>query len=215
MPRTRSKAQRRSPASARPRSTRKPKATTRQAPRDLVPIRIVRLDWWKLLFPRRCLNYTRQDQQQTNWCWAAVSSAVAHFYDPATTWTQCAVANAELGRTDCCGAGAAGACNVAWFLNSALTRVGHLAAFSGGTLTFAVVQAEINAGRPVCARIGWSGGGGHFVALTCWYRNLLTDSQLVRVDDPWPAYGRSTWAFATFGTAYQGTGSWTHSYRTA
>jgi hypothetical protein len=182
---------------------------------ELVPIRVQVIDWWRLLFPRRCVNYNRQDQQQTNWCWAGVSAAVAAFYDPATPWSQCAIANAELGRTDCCGVGASGACNVAWYLNQALTRVGHLAAFSGGTLTFGVVQSEINAGRPVCARIGWSGGGGHFVALTCWYRNLLSGSQIVRVDDPWPAYGRSTWVFATFSTAYQGSGSWTHSYRTA
>jgi hypothetical protein len=207
-----------------PRRAAKPVGKTRRSPTrklgplrpsDLVLLRPYRIDWWKLLFPRRCLNYNRQDQQQTNWCWAAVSGAVAAYYNASTTWTQCAIADAELGRSDCCGAGASGACNVPWYLNSALSRVGHLASFASGTLTFAIVQSEINAGRPVCARIGWSGGGGHFVALTCWYRNLLTGTQSVRVDDPWPAYGRSVWLFSAFSTAYQGSGSWTHSYRTA
>lgn len=181
----------------------------------LEPLRAWRIDWWRDLLPRRCLPYTRQDQQQTNWCWAGVSAAVAAYYDAATAWTQCAIADAELGRSDCCGAGASGPCNVPWYLNTALTRVGHLAAFTNGTLTFATVQSEINAGRPVCVRIGWSGGGGHFVALTCWYRNLLSGTQSVRVDDPWPGYGRSVWLFSSFSTAYQGSGSWTHSYRTA
>src|SRR6185437_3941217 len=55
-------------------------------------------------------------QQESNWCWAATADGVAHFYDSSSTWTQCAIANSELGRTDCCGTGASGPCNVYGFL---------------------------------------------------------------------------------------------------
>ncbi len=71
------------------------------------------------------LDFWMQHQQQTNWCWAAVATSVSHFFNPASTWTQCAVANGELNRNDCCGSGASGPCNVYGFLGSSLTRVGH------------------------------------------------------------------------------------------
>jgi len=183
-----------------------------------VPHRRRPIKWWPPFVRSHCLGYPRQDQQQTEWCWAGVSAAVAAFYDAATTWTQCAIANAELGFTDCCGAGGSGACNVPWYLDRALTRVGHLVAMTIGTANFATVKGEINAGRPICCRIAWSGGGGHFVALTCWFsfaRRRKPVLQWVRVSDPWSAYGTSVWRFSAFATAYQGTGSWTHTYTTS
>src|SRR5262245_55532768 len=160
------------------------------------------------LFAWRRLDFSMQHQQQTNWCWAAVSTSVALFYNPASTWTQCAVANGELGRNDCCGTGASGPCNVYGFLGSSLTRVGHLDHQTGSTSTFAQVQSEVNGGRPLCVRTAWSGGGAHFLAII-GYRIL---SNILAVDDPW--YGKSDVSYSTFLTAYQGTGSWTHSYFT-
>jgi hypothetical protein len=149
-----------------------------------------------------------QHQQQTNWCWAAVATSIALFYDPASTWTQCAVANGELGRNDCCGTGASGPCNVYGFLASSLTRVGHLDHWTGSTTSFTDVRTEIDGGRPLCLRTAWSGGGAHFLAII-GYRNLV---EMLAVDDPW--YGKSDIAYATFATSYQGSGSWTHSYFT-
>ena len=168
---------------------------------DLIAI-LIRLFRWHRL------DFSMQHQQQTNWCWAAVSTSVALFYNPASTWTQCAVANGELNRNDCCGAGAAGACNVYGFLGSSLTRVGHLDHQTGSTATFAQVQTEVNNGRPLCIRTAWSGGGAHFLAII-GFRIL---NNMLAVDDPW--YGKSDVSYTTFTTAYQGTGSWTHSYYT-
>ena len=48
------------------------------------------------------LNFTVPAQTESNWCWAAVSTGVAHYYDNASTVTQCQVVNAQTGRTDCC-----------------------------------------------------------------------------------------------------------------
>jgi hypothetical protein len=173
---------------------------------------LLRWDWILALLLRLLrwhrLDFMMQYQQQTNWCWAAVATSVALFYDPASTWTQCAVANGELGRSDCCGTGASGPCNVYGFLGSSLTRVGHLDHSTGSTTSFAGTAAEIDGGRPLCLRTAWSGGGAHFLAII-GYRTL---GNMLAVDDPW--YGKSDVAYGTFTTSYQGSGSWTHSYFT-
>ena len=169
--------------------------------RDIIKAILRLISWHRL-------DFAMQHQQQTNWCWAAVATSVALFYDPASTWTQCTVANGELNRNDCCGAGASGPCNVYGFLDSSLTRVGHLDHMTGSSSTFAQVQTEITAGRPLCARTAWSGGGAHFLAII-GYRLL---DEMLAVDDPW--YGKSDVSYATFNSSYQGSGSWTHSYFT-
>ena len=167
---------------------------------------------WILWFRNRWrrLAFTMQHQQQTQWCWAAVSTSVSLYYDPSSTWTQCTVVNAELGQTTCCQNGGSAACNQPWFLDDALTRTGNLDAFSGGTTSFAGVRTQIDGGRPLGTRIGWSGGGGHFAVIE-GYKPGPGD-QRVAIDDPW--YGASDLTYNTFATSYQGTGSWTHSYTT-
>lgn len=180
----------------------------------LIDIRRLAVNWHNLIYviirllQWHRLDFAMQHQQQTNWCWAAVSTSVALFYDAASTWTQCAVANGELGRSDCCGTGASGPCNVYGFLGSSLTRVGHLDHQSGASATLADVQAEVDAGRPLCVRTAWSGGGAHFLAII-GYRML---DDMLAVDDPW--YGASDVDYTTFSSSYQGSGSWTHSYFT-
>ena len=44
------------------------------------------------------------------------------------------------------------------------------------------------------------------------HSNVLLRLRSVHVEDPW--YGSSVWDYDSFRTAYQGTGSWTHSYKT-
>src|SRR5258708_39510268 len=70
-------------------------------------------------------------QEQTNWCWAAVSVGVAAH--AGAVWQQCNVAGQELGQ-NCCPAGTnSGPCNVPYYLDRALTRVGHFRAMIAGT----------------------------------------------------------------------------------
>jgi len=153
------------------------------------------------------LNFVMQHQQQTNWCWAAVAASVSAFFNPSTPWTQCLIVNAELGRTDCCVNGSSASCNVPWYLDRALQRTGNFVSWSSGAETLANIENEIDNGRILGVRIGWSGGGGHFVVL----EGYNADLNMVAVDDPW--YGASDVALATFQTAYMGSGTWTHSYR--
>jgi peptidoglycan hydrolase-like protein with peptidoglycan-binding domain len=154
------------------------------------------------------LKFTMQQQEQSNWCWAAVSASVSLFYDPGSSWTQCGVANAQLSRTDCCGAGASGACNVYGFLDQGLAEIGHFDHLQNGTTTFQALQSEIIASRPLGIRIAWQGGGAHFVAAIG-----AEGDDLVLVGDPGSGTN-SLVDYTTLQTNYNGSGSWTHSYFT-
>jgi hypothetical protein len=79
----------------------------------------------------------------------------------------------------------------------------------GAIPLMAGVAPEINADRPVGARIGWSGGGGHFIAIAGYSTN---GGQFLDVEDPW--YSASTVTYAVLQTAYEGSGAWTHTYYT-
>lgn len=160
---------------------------------------------------RQVLNFNMQRQAQTNWCWAGVTVSIARFYDAGTTWTQCSLADAELGRSDCCGAAGSGPCNQYWYLHTPLQRVDHLD-WTGAASAFSTVVAEIDAGDPLGCRTAWSGGGAHFVVI---YGYADSDPAAgtpawLWVDDPWD--GKSDVSYSVFRNRYAGSGTWTHSY---
>ena len=161
------------------------------------------------IFSGRALSFSMQAQTQSNWCWAATSVSVSHFYWTGSSWTQCRVAGGELGRTDCCNSPVPSPCNVPWYLDRALTRTNNFVSITG-PIAFTQVQAEIDAGRPVGARVGWSGGGGHFMVIY-GYRRV---GRTVYLDIADPIYGNSSPTMTTFSSSYQGSGTWTHSYYT-
>lgn len=156
------------------------------------------------------IPFSMQHQLQTNWCWSATSVSVAHYYASTSSWTQCEMANRELGQTTCCTNGSGSQCNQGHVLDAPLRRANVLDHMTGGTVAYATVRGEIDAGRPLPIRIGWAGGGGHFVALD-GYRTL--GDEWVAIGDPW--YGDSDVALASLtGGTYQGSGGWTHTYFT-
>jgi hypothetical protein len=158
----------------------------------------------------RRLAFTMQRQQQTNWCWAAVAASTAVFYNAATTWTQCGVANSLLSFSDCCGRGGPGHCNVGAKVTGALSAVGHFDSWQNGTLTYAQIAAQIDANRPPAIRIVWSGGGAHFISVIGYLAE--SSSEFVAVDDPF--FGPSDISVAALTSSYQTTGSWVESTRT-
>jgi hypothetical protein len=156
------------------------------------------------------LGFIIQPQQQTQWCWSAVSTSVDHFYNGVSTVTQCQLANDQLGQNTCCNDGSTAACNKPWYLDKTLKWVSRLKSFTAGSMSFADSQAEVDGGAPLCLRIGWSGGGGHFVVI---YGYIAVGAfQYVIVGDPF--YGVQLIPHTTLQSTYQGTGSWTHSYKT-
>lgn len=155
------------------------------------------------------LAFMMQAQTETQWCWAAVSTSVSKFFDTSSTWSQCTVANNAWSRTDCCSTGASGPCNKPWYLDLALGIVSVFDQMTSSIETFADTKSEINNGRPLCIRVGWSGGGGHFLAIFGW-QETASGERYYRVDDP--IYGSQRIRKSKLETSYQGTGTWTHSY---
>jgi hypothetical protein len=168
--------------------------------------------YWSLFFDistfNHSLNFSMQPQTQTNWCWSAVSVSTSKFYNFSSQWTQCALANQQLGQSTCCQSGGTTACNQTWYLDKALTETGNLDNWQSGTVSEQILEGELIRTFPVGIRIGWSGGGGHFVIVD----GATTSNSTVHVEDP--IYGTSDIAYSTLTSSYQGSGSWTHTYFT-
>jgi hypothetical protein len=161
-----------------------------------------------LFYVTVALPFNMQSQTQPNWCWAATSTSTSLFYNPASGWTQCKVASSELNQT-CCTTPVPGPCNVPWYLDRALTRTRNFVSLTG-PVSFQAVEAELRAGRVLGARIGWHGGGGHFMVI--YGCSTVAGTQYLNIDDP--IYGKSNPSFTTFSNNYQGAGSWTTTYYT-
>lgn len=161
--------------------------------------------------PASCsLAFTVQPQEEDNWCWSAVGISVAQFYQPAASWSsQCQLASDELSLS-CCPAGSNPACDVPWYLDRALVRVGHFLTWAHGALSMLDIRDQIDRNRPLAVRIGWILGGGHFVVVSGYC--CVGSAELVTVEDP--MHGTSTLELALLQTAYRGAGRWTHSYWT-
>jgi len=162
-----------------------------------------------LLYENVVLPFNMEMQTQSNWCWAATSKSVSHFYSGLSPWTQCKVAGSELNQT-CCTSPVPSACNVPWYLDRALQRTHNFVSFQGGTISFDDIKSQIDQGLVVGARIGWLGGGGHFMVIYGVSKVLF--KEYLYIDDP--IYGKSVLLYNTFATNYQGCGTWTHTYFT-
>jgi hypothetical protein len=165
---------------------------------------------WDRFYSSVVLNFNMEAQTQSNWCWAATSKSVSFFYSTLLNpWSQCKIASSELGQT-CCTSPVPGPCNVPWYLDRALTRTKNFVELKYGTMTWEAVKEQIDAGLVVGTRIGWSGGGGHFMAI--YGVSKILNTKYFHIDDP--IYGKSVLTVSQFSTNYQGSGSWTHSYIT-
>ncbi|WP_309644789.1 papain-like cysteine protease family protein [Phenylobacterium sp.] len=157
------------------------------------------------------LPFRVDPQTQDQWCWAAVSSSVARFFDGNTAWTQCRVASAEFPPTNCCGPAASGPCNRWWFLERALGRTANLRSFTTGPADPALVEGELTGGAPLGIRVQWKDGTGHFLVIAGIDMGMTPPR--VTVTDP--IFGVSVLPFTALSGQYQqGQGVWTHTYAT-
>lgn len=161
--------------------------------------------------PSQNLGLAEQYQQETNWCWAATAVSIALYYDPASTWTQCSLANKALNQTTCCSNGASSACNQPWYLDRVLAITGHLHSTSNGKSSFQGIINEISAGRPIGIRIAWNGTGAHFPAVD----GFDNRGSAPTIDLQDPIFGPSTQDFNSFPGSYQGGATWTECYFTS
>ena len=153
----------------------------------------------------RRLHFKIQRQQQAEWCWAAVAVSVEKFFARHSELQQCQVANKLFNKTrnECCEDPAA--YNVPDVLEVVLQIIHKWRNTLSGPLTFEQVQGEIDRGRPVCVRIHWLSGGGHFVVVR-GYRLLSSGAQQLYVADP--ENPSNLVDYNEFKVAYYGEGIW-------
>ena len=124
--------------------------------------------WWGSIFKSKQLSFSMQPQLASNWCWAATSNSVSHFYWLLSTWTQCKIANGELNRTDACNTPIPAGANVPWYLDKALDRTSNFVSIHAGQATFAQIRAEIDAGRQRGRPVGLRQEHNHTPRADAW-----------------------------------------------
>jgi hypothetical protein len=151
------------------------------------------------------LNFAIQKQEQTEWCWAAVSASIRGFYSPGGALRQCEVVNQMLLRQDCCDNPSS--CNTQFNLKLTLEELRHLQQNDPGQPDFGRVVTEIDTGQPLAVKIRWDGGGNHFVVVYGF-----TDDGKVHVADPMHPTDSVIVTFNNF--VYKDIGHWDESYFT-
>jgi hypothetical protein len=146
-----------------------------------------------------------QTQEQDQWCWAAVSVSVDRYFSALSSFTQCSLASQIL-SSDCCAAPVP--CNTPAFLQDALQAIGKLREVRPASLSFAETVDELSHGFPIGVRIGWFGGGGHFLVI----RGCRDGPgvHLLNIADPW--FVDSIQDFDNFSSNYLDRGEWTDTF---
>src|SRR5262249_26671070 len=138
-------------------------------------------------------QFVMRRQQEGNWCWAAVAQAIKRYFSPATALEQCAIVSPVLeeqrGLSDPDVCGKPGHFDMTARLQDALSTsvTDNLRLTLPRTaLAFDRLKTELNAGKPVAARIDWGNGSGHFIAID-GYREFSSGATQALVADPlWP-----------------------------
>ncbi len=160
------------------------------------------------------LEYQRQIQLLDYWCWAAVTSAIALKYNPASGYTQGVLAGELLDSS--CAAIAPGntsnvpaVCNQQYSLGDALRYTQNFAWEVESNLTLAEIITQIDSGWPVCCQIYWADRNdqGHFITIYGY------DGTTITIADSDPNAVTDTIDYYDLITAYRG-GQWIRSFGT-
>lgn len=149
-------------------------------------------------------------QDESQWCWCAVTVGVNHHFDKSFALSQCQTAAIVLGVADACSRPGDDDINTLFALDDSLKKFGHLKAMKVGSLPFAAIRQEIDDKRPVGVRILFlETGTAHFTVI----RGYRTEPvPILLIDDP--LYDESEWSYQEFVASYKGSGEWRHSYLT-
>ena len=153
-----------------------------------------------------------ETQERRNWCWAAVSNTVAHYFFKNSDLTQTQIAEQTTGKPSLSDPdGFPAPLEVALAKTNGLLK-GALkpVPIFGRFLTFEAIRSQIDGGSPVCVRIQWKEENtGHFVMIS-GYSVSTSGEQWVDVADPY--YEDSTVPYDQFVTAYLNAGEWSDTY---
>ncbi len=170
----------------------------------------------------KALGAANTQQEHSQWCWAATSSCILKVVQGKTT-PQCEIVNYLRKVTTACG-------NTTFDWSSPINypieslyepdkpSVQNVyAKYYGSTTgmegapTYAKISSEIEAGRPINMRWGWSSGGGHLLAVYGY--DSSNGTQQVNYMDPWPGEGLFlvTYSWIKYGNKGGGAShTWTH-----
>jgi hypothetical protein len=178
------------------------------------------------------LMVTMQQQEQCNWCWAAVAASLSSAMPlpPGMTapMSQCEVASSLLCSTDancCCDDGHVlygcpeSPCNVPMLIQNALNVIQHRGGASGTIPDQVTVIGEINSGHPIVGEIHWNDDQpqNHFVLIVDYTTNSSGEF-VVKIADPADPTGTSPQCHSLDelqSGGYHGSGTWIESYFTA
>lgn len=162
----------------------------------------------------KVLLFTLTTQEQDQWCWAAVSSAIIKYYG--TNAAQCAIADYtrtratwhDFGSVPCCTDAGQG-CNYWNYIMGSAGSIQDILQNWGLQSTALVrqlyaneVEAAVNDNRPFVIRWGWTSGGGHFVV------GHGIDGSQMNYMDPW--YGEGLKVASYDYVVSGGNHTWTH-----
>jgi hypothetical protein len=149
------------------------------------------------------LNITMQAQENSNWCWDATGNTVAAFYGYSYSQNQfCNLAFDRSMNSSCPNSQAALDNDQEAFRQIGISTGNYVYNY----LYYSSIIREVDAGRPVMARIQWSSGGGHMEVLYGYDQS----QSWVYWGNPWPSSYRYNWAAYDYYVS-NSSFSWTHS----
>lgn len=157
------------------------------------------------------LDFVMSHQQQQNWCWAAVALTVTRYYNTTSTWiSQCQIASSGLGFMCCPYGRNCQDCDTPWRLDLALGVTNNFNTWAPGQASISQIVVEIDGGKPLGVRIGWSNGTGHFCCITGYW--MCDGETMLHIEDPECGWWHIS--YTDFCSQHQGDGIWTDSYWT-
>lgn len=150
-------------------------------------------------------------QDQTLWCWCAVTVGVSSFFDKKFALTQCQTAAQVLTIADACMRQTDADVNRLFDLRLALSTFGHVERVLDEPLSFEEVEQEIQAQRPVGVQMLFQDSGRMHFTIIRGCRRVEGDRILV-IDDP--QFDESESSYERFKNFYRGDGEWQRSYIT-
>ncbi|WP_166437185.1 papain-like cysteine protease family protein [Niastella caeni] len=157
------------------------------------------------------------EQLKSRWCWAAIASALATYYQTMNI-SQVEIADSllsdNLSSDPVAGNGRYAneellERNVNFKLDVALKYVNCFSHWTIGKPIFERVQFEINQGRPLGVRLEWFKGGAHYILVN----GYCDQEKSIMIEDP--LHGKSIQVYDQFPDTYRESGAvWTESFFT-
>jgi ABC-type dipeptide/oligopeptide/nickel transport system permease component len=123
----------------------------------------------------KLLSVSAETQQQSNWCWAAVTDMIAKFFGANSSQTDIVtyVKGSLVNET-----------GTVYDMQKGLSKYRITSTPITTTLGFASVISEINNGQPIGTVIAWSSGGGHAHVIRGYYEDTSNSTQNLYYIDP-------------------------------